>query len=30
MIKVYMHFNSLKSFIKGDWVNARTQFIRSK
>ena len=26
MIKVYMHYNSLQSFLKGNWVNARIQF----
>ena len=27
MIKVYMHYNSLQSFLKGNWVNARIQFV---
>jgi len=27
MIKVYLHFNSLKAFNKGKWVNAKIQFI---
>lgn len=26
MIKVYMHYNSLQAFLKGNWVNARIQF----
>ena len=27
MIKIYVHFNSLKSFQEGKWINARMQFI---
>jgi len=26
MIKVYMHYNSLQAFLKGNWVVARVQF----
>jgi len=26
-IKLYLHFNSLESFNKGEWVNARHQFM---
>lgn len=26
MIKIYVHFNSLKSFQEGKWINARFQF----
>lgn len=29
MIKIYIHYNSLKAFIQGDWVNARFQFMGS-
>ena len=27
MIKVYIHYASLKAFSKGQWINARFQFI---
>lgn len=27
MIKIYIHYASLKAFNEGDWVNARFQFI---
>ena len=27
MIKIFVHYNSLKSYIEGDWVNGRLQFI---
>ena len=26
-VKLYLHFNSLQAFNKGEWVNARHQFI---
>ena len=27
MIKVYMHYNSLKSYMDGEWVVAKLQFV---
>ena len=27
MIKIYLHYNSLKAFNEGKWVNAKIQFI---
>lgn len=27
MIRIYIHYNSLKSYMKGNWVNARFQFM---
>lgn len=27
MLKIYVHYNSLKAFSRGDWVNARLQFV---
>ena len=27
LIKLYLHFNSLEAFNKGEWVNARHQFM---
>lgn len=27
MLKLYIHYNSLQAFQKGNWVNARFQFI---
>ena len=27
MITIYLHYNSLRAFDKGDWVNAKLQFI---
>ena len=26
MIKIYVHYNSLKAFQNGEWINARFQF----
>ena len=26
-VKLYLHFNSLQAFNKGEWVNARHQFM---
>lgn len=27
MIKIFIHYNSLKAFNEGKWVNARMQFV---
>ena len=27
MIKIYVHYNSLKAFAEGEWINARLQFV---
>ena len=27
MIKIYLHYNSLRAFNEGKWVNAKIQFI---
>lgn len=27
MIKIYVHYNSLKSYNNGEWINARLQFV---
>lgn len=27
MIKIYVHYNSLRAFNEGKWINARLQFI---
>lgn len=27
MLKIYVHYNSLKAFQEGNWINARLQFV---